>query len=164
MLDGVPTTAYFASDFTLAEIKTLRAVQSFAERDQAFNGQFEMPTLEEVIALAKRRASAETGRTIGIYPETKHPTFHEAICLPLEDRLVGAAASGLRQQRQRAGVHPVLRDRQPASTCAPAPTSAGAAGRRRRRQPGRLDVAGPALRKPYDFVVAGRRAPVAATC
>lgn len=70
-LDGVPTTAYFASDFTLAEIKTLRAVQSNPARSQAFNGQFEIPTLDEVIALAK------VGRgQVGIYPEIKHSTFH----------------------------------------------------------------------------------------
>ena len=74
-LDGVATTAYFAQDFTLAEIKTLRAVQSRAGRDQSYNGQFAIPTLDEVINLAKAK-SIETGRTIGIYPEVKHSTFH----------------------------------------------------------------------------------------
>ena len=75
MVDGVSTTAYFAQDFTLAEIKTLRARQSRAGRDMQYDGQFEIPTLDEVIALAKAR-SLETGRTIGIYPEIKHSTFH----------------------------------------------------------------------------------------
>lgn len=70
-VDGVATTAYFASDFTLAEIKTLRAVQSNAGRPQEFNGQFPIPTLDEVIALAK-----QARRTVGIYPEIKHSTFH----------------------------------------------------------------------------------------
>jgi glycerophosphoryl diester phosphodiesterase len=70
-LDGVSTTAYFASDFTLAEIKTLRAVQSNPARSQAFNGLFQIPTLDEVIALAQ----ATKGR-VGIYPEIKHSTFH----------------------------------------------------------------------------------------
>jgi len=74
-LDGVATTDYFAQDFTLAEIKTLRAVQSRAGRDQSYNGQFAIPTLDEVINLAKAK-SIETGRTIGIYPEVKHSTFH----------------------------------------------------------------------------------------
>ncbi|HEY7649552.1 MAG TPA: glycerophosphodiester phosphodiesterase family protein [Methylomirabilota bacterium] len=74
-IDGFAETGWFASDFTLAEIKTLRAVQPLAERPRQFNGQFEIPTFEEVIALAKRK-SKETGRTIGIYPETKHPTYH----------------------------------------------------------------------------------------
>jgi glycerophosphoryl diester phosphodiesterase len=70
-LDGVPTTAYFASDFTLAEIKTLRAVQPNAARSKAYDGLFEIPTLDEIIALAK----AANGR-VGIYPEIKHSTFH----------------------------------------------------------------------------------------
>jgi len=87
MIDGVPDTGFFASDFTLAEIKRLRRVQDFAERPQQFNGKFEVPTLEEIIALAKRK-SEEKGRVIGIYPETKHPTYHKSIGLPLEKRLI----------------------------------------------------------------------------
>jgi len=86
-IDGFAEEGWFASDFTLAEIKTLRAVQPFAERPQQFNGLFAIPTLEEVIALAKRK-SREKGRTIGIYPETKHPTYHKSIGLPPEARLV----------------------------------------------------------------------------
>ncbi len=89
MVDGVPDTGFFASDFTLAEIRTLRAIQPLAERPQQFNGRFRIPTLEEVIALAKRK-SQEQGRTIGIYPETKHPTYHQQIGLPLEGRLIDA--------------------------------------------------------------------------
>jgi glycerophosphoryl diester phosphodiesterase len=91
-VDGVDDTGFFASDFTLAEIKTLRRVQDFADRPQQFNGKFQVPTLEEVIALAKRK-SAEKGRTIGIYPETKHPTYHKSIGLPLEKRLVAVLAA-----------------------------------------------------------------------
>jgi glycerophosphoryl diester phosphodiesterase len=89
MVDGVSTTAYFASDFTLAEIKTLRAVQSRASRDQGFNGQFEIPTLAEVIALAQAQSVA-TGRTVGIYPELKHSTFHSGLFAAnvFEDKLV----------------------------------------------------------------------------
>jgi len=92
VVDGVPEEGFFASDFTLAEIKRLRAVQDFAERPQQLNGKFEIPTLEEVIALAKRK-SQEKGRTIGIYPETKHPTYHQALGLPLEKPLVAALAA-----------------------------------------------------------------------
>ncbi|WP_076998700.1 glycerophosphodiester phosphodiesterase [Variovorax sp. KK3] len=92
MLDGVPTDGFFASDFTLAEIKQLRAVQSFPERDQSFNGKFQIPTLQEVIELAKRK-SREEGRRIGIYPETKHPTYHQQIGLPLEDRLLNVLSA-----------------------------------------------------------------------
>ena len=87
VIDGVPEVGYFASDFTLAEIKQLRAVQPLADRDPSFDGRFEIPTLEEVIAFVKRK-SAEEGRRIGIYPETKHPTYHRQIGLPLEDRLL----------------------------------------------------------------------------
>ena len=87
MVDGVAETGFFASDFTLAEIRTLRAVQAAGERDQGFNGRFGIPTLDEVIDLAKRK-SGEEGRTIGIYPETKHPTFHQQLGLALEDRLL----------------------------------------------------------------------------
>ena len=86
-VDGFEEEGWFASDFTLAEIKTLRAVQAFAERPQQFNGAFRIPTLEEIIALAKR-ASKDKGRAIGIYPETKHPTYHRSIGLPLERKLV----------------------------------------------------------------------------
>ncbi|MCR5866364.1 glycerophosphodiester phosphodiesterase [Aquincola sp. J276] len=74
MVDGVSTTAYFADTFTLAEIKTLRAIQPTASRDQSLNGLYEIPTLDEVINLAKTQ-SAATGRTIGIYPELKHSTY-----------------------------------------------------------------------------------------
>ncbi len=92
-MDGVTTTAYFASDFTLAEIKTMRAVQSRATRPQQFNGQYSIPTLDEVIALAKSE-STRTGKTVGIYPEIKHSKFH-AITLGfgnnlIEDRLIAA--------------------------------------------------------------------------
>jgi glycerophosphoryl diester phosphodiesterase len=93
IVDGFPEQGYFASDFTLAEIKTLRAVQPLADRPQQFNGRFEIPTLEEVIALAKRHR-------VGIYPETKHPTYHETLGLPLEGRLVAALRkAGLNHRR-----------------------------------------------------------------
>ena len=78
ILDGVSTTDWFASDFTLAEIKTLRAVQPRAGRDQSFNGLYEIPTLDEVIALAQSQ-NVNRGRTIGIYPEIKHSTFHAGL-------------------------------------------------------------------------------------
>ena len=89
MLDGVATTAYFASDFTLAEIKTLRAKQSRAGRSTAFDGLYGIPTLAEVINLAQTQGAA-AGRTVGIYPETKHPTFHAGLfgANVFEDKLV----------------------------------------------------------------------------
>jgi glycerophosphoryl diester phosphodiesterase len=89
MVDGFPVTGFFASDFTLAEIRTLRAVQPNAARPQQFNGRFRIPTLAQVIKLAKRY-SVRTGRRIGIYPETKHPTYHRDLGLRLEPRLLDA--------------------------------------------------------------------------
>ncbi|HEY9619963.1 MAG TPA: glycerophosphodiester phosphodiesterase family protein [Crinalium sp.] len=87
IIDGNPITGWFTEDFTLAEIKTLRAKERLPFRDQSFNGQFEIPTFQEVIDLAKQK-SAELGRTIGIYPETKHPTYFDSIGLSLEEPLV----------------------------------------------------------------------------
>ena len=81
VVDGVATTDWFASDFTLAEIKTLRAIQPRANRDQSFNGLYQIPTLDEVIDLAKTHR-------VGIYPETKHPTFHQGLGLAMEDALL----------------------------------------------------------------------------
>jgi glycerophosphoryl diester phosphodiesterase len=86
-VDGVDEEGFFASDFTLAEIKTLRAIQPVAVRDQSFNGKFQIPTLDEILTLVRRK-SAEQRREIGVYPETKHPTYHQDLKLPLEDRLL----------------------------------------------------------------------------
>lgn len=88
-VDGTSEEGWFASDFTLAEIKTLRAIQPRADRSAAFNGQFQIPAFEEVLALRAQK-SAETGREIGIYPETKHPTYHQQLGLALEKPLVAA--------------------------------------------------------------------------
>jgi len=92
IIDGAPDEGFFASDFTLAEIKRLRAVQDFGDRLQQFNGKFEIPTLKEIIALAKRK-SEEKGRQIGIYPEVKHSTYHKSLGLPIERRLVNILAA-----------------------------------------------------------------------
>lgn len=91
VVDGVEEEGWFASDFTLAEIKTLYAKQTFAERDQSMNAQYRIPTLEEVLDLAKTEG-AKVGRTVGVIPETKHPTFHVNLGLRLEDRLLAVLA------------------------------------------------------------------------
>src|SRR4051812_39339333 len=77
-LDGFDMKGFWAQDFTLAEIKTLGARQTRAGsgRPTQFDGQFKIPTLQEIINLVKRE-SKKRGRRIGIYPETKHPTFHD---------------------------------------------------------------------------------------
>ncbi len=88
VIDGVLyENEFFASDFTLAEIKTLRAIMPQSYRTQFFNGVFEIPTLAEIIDLVKQ-VEAETGKKIGIYPETKHPTYHDQLGLSLEEPLL----------------------------------------------------------------------------
>lgn len=89
ILDGKEVTGFYASDFTLAEIRQLRAVQANPERSKEYDGKFTIPTFEEILELV-RLESARLGRSIGIYPETKHPAFHLALGLPLEDRLLEA--------------------------------------------------------------------------
>lgn len=89
-IDGVPVTGWFTEDFTLAELRTLRAKERIPELRQEntiYNGRYRVPTLQEVIDLAER-LSGELGREIGIYPETKHPTYFRSIGLPLEPPLV----------------------------------------------------------------------------
>lgn len=87
VIDGTSITGWFTEDFTLAEIKTLKARERLPFRDQSFNDQFEIPTLQEVIDLVQQK-SVEKGRTIGIYPETKHPTYFDSVGLSLEEPLV----------------------------------------------------------------------------
>jgi glycerophosphoryl diester phosphodiesterase len=86
-LDGETQTGWFCDDFTLAEIQTLGAISTDAERPQQFNGKFKVPTFQQVIDLAKAK-SRETGRSIAIYPETKNPTYFASMGLPLEDKLM----------------------------------------------------------------------------
>ena len=86
-VDGVAETGWFVTDFTLAELRTLYAKQANPVRDQSFNKQFQIPTFREILDLAKTE-SARTGRTIGVYPETKHPTYHVEAGLPIEPRLL----------------------------------------------------------------------------
>jgi glycerophosphoryl diester phosphodiesterase len=92
LLDGVATTGWFTEDFTLAELKTLRAKERIPDlrpQNTAFDGKLEIPTFQEVVDLRKR-LSRELHREIGIYPETKHPTYFRNLGLPLEERLAWA--------------------------------------------------------------------------
>ncbi|HZN25274.1 MAG TPA: glycerophosphodiester phosphodiesterase family protein, partial [Burkholderiales bacterium] len=101
MIDGVKIEGWFTEDFTLAELKTLRAKERIPQVRPAntrFDGMFEIPTLEEVLALVQsfneQRRSLAHGKemrnvkVIGVYPETKHPTYFQQIGLPLEEPLV----------------------------------------------------------------------------
>ncbi|WP_378184820.1 glycerophosphodiester phosphodiesterase [Aquimarina sp. W85] len=89
ILDGKEITDWFASDFTLDEIKKLRAKQARSDRSDQFDGQFEIPTLEEIIALAKTNVT-KNGNPVGLYPEMKHPYFHKQLNLSIEDALLSA--------------------------------------------------------------------------
>jgi glycerophosphoryl diester phosphodiesterase len=83
-IDGVEVTGWFTEDFTLAELRTLRARERLPDlrpTNTAFDGLYQVPTLQEVIDLAKRHR-------VGIYPETKHPTYFDSIGLSLEEPLV----------------------------------------------------------------------------
>jgi glycerophosphoryl diester phosphodiesterase len=85
-IDGAVTEGWFAEDFTLAELKTLRAKERIPELrpgNAEYDGRYEIPTFQEIIDLAARLA-------VGIYPETKHPSHHRSIGLPLEPVLVDA--------------------------------------------------------------------------
>ncbi len=87
VVDGKEVTGWFTEDLTLAELKTLRARQPLAFRPRDQDGRHEVPTFQELIALVKRK-EAEKGRRIGIYPETKHPTYFDGLGLSLEEPLV----------------------------------------------------------------------------
>jgi glycerophosphoryl diester phosphodiesterase len=93
-IDGVPVTGWFTEDFTLAELRTLRARERLPElrpESARHDGRYAIPTLDEVIALAREETAAR-GRIIGIYPETKHPSYFSSLGLPLEPPLLRALA------------------------------------------------------------------------
>jgi glycerophosphoryl diester phosphodiesterase len=90
IIDGETKTGWFTEDFTLAELKTLRAKERIPEvrsQNTNYDGLFEIPTLPEIINLAKAK-SITVGRIIGIYPETKHPSYFQSIGLSLEEPLL----------------------------------------------------------------------------
>lgn len=91
-IDGARITGWFTEDFTLAELRTLRAKERLPQTrpaNTAFDGLYLVPTLDEVIDLARHSVSCD-GRTVGVYPETKHPTYFDAIGLSLEEPLAAA--------------------------------------------------------------------------
>ncbi|RSD19838.1 glycerophosphodiester phosphodiesterase [Amycolatopsis eburnea] len=90
VLDGVSTTGWFTQDFTLAELKTLRAVERIpANRphNTLYNGRYQIASYQEVLDLTKR-LGRELHRTLGTYPEVKHSTFFSSIGNPTEPKLV----------------------------------------------------------------------------
>jgi glycerophosphoryl diester phosphodiesterase len=91
-IDGQSLTGWFTEDFTLAELKTLRARERLPQlrpASAAFDGKAQVLTFDEVVAIAKA-ATQRTGRTIGVYPEMKHPSYFASIGLPVEGRMLDA--------------------------------------------------------------------------
>ncbi|MFJ9621785.1 glycerophosphodiester phosphodiesterase family protein [Streptomyces sp. NPDC101181] len=89
-VDGKAVTGWFTEDFTLRELRTLRAVERLPQirnRNTVFDGREGVLTFQEVVDLA-RRLSHESGRRIVVFPETKHPTYFRSIGLPLEEELI----------------------------------------------------------------------------
>jgi glycerophosphoryl diester phosphodiesterase len=89
MVDGVATGPdWFISDFTAAELKTLRVRQPVEGRSKQYDGRYPMATFQEIIDLAKEAMAANPGRRINIYPETKNPLYQRALGHPLEEKLL----------------------------------------------------------------------------
>ena len=101
-IDGVAVTGWFTEDFTLAELKTLRAKERLPEIRQEntiYDGRFQIPTFAEVLRL-RDRLSRQLHRQVGVYPETKHPTYFRSIGLPLERRVIRALSrAGLNEPK-----------------------------------------------------------------
>ncbi|GAA1133382.1 glycerophosphodiester phosphodiesterase family protein [Nocardioides aquiterrae] len=94
VVDGRELTGWFVEDFTLAELKTLRAVERLPDlrpRNTRYDGRYEVPTFDEVLTLVEAE-SQRLGRAIGVYPETKHPSYFATIGLALEEPLLAALA------------------------------------------------------------------------
>ena len=87
VIDGERVTGFFVEDFTLAEIKQLRARERLAFRSHGYDGKFEIPTFEEILRFVAEKERA-IGRRIGLYPETKHPTYHESLGLAISDSVI----------------------------------------------------------------------------
>ena len=94
-IDGAPVTGWFTEDFTLAELKALRARERMpqlrAANAKAYDGKFDVPTLDEILALVAEQ-DKQTGRRIGLYPEIKHSTYFTKLGLPMERPLIAALA------------------------------------------------------------------------
>jgi len=101
-VDGTTVTGWFTEDFTLAELRTLRAVERLPKvrpANTAFDGLYQVPTLDEVLDLARHSETCD-GRPVGVAPETKHPTYFDSAGLSLEAPLVAELrANGLDSRR-----------------------------------------------------------------
>ncbi|MEN7526792.1 glycerophosphodiester phosphodiesterase [Cupriavidus sp. 2SB] len=92
VIDGERIDGWFTEDFTLAELKSMRArerIPKLRPYNAKLDGQFEVPTFDEILKLVEQ-AAARRGSPIGIYPELKHPSYFRGIGLPLEEKLAAA--------------------------------------------------------------------------
>lgn len=117
LIDGVSLTGWFTEDFTLAELKTLKAKERLPDTrpdNTRFDGQFQVPTFAEVLDLVRamnlrfqaeaRQQGLAQARTLGVYPETKHPTYFDSLGLSMEVPLIRT----LRQKEMEDGSTPVF--------------------------------------------------------
>jgi glycerophosphoryl diester phosphodiesterase len=89
-IDGMKFEGWFTEDFTLAELKTLRCKERLPQlrpANMAYDGLYSIPTFEEVLKLASAQSKI-VGRVIGVYPETKHPSWFESVNLSFDEPLI----------------------------------------------------------------------------
>ncbi|MCZ4118346.1 glycerophosphodiester phosphodiesterase [Streptomyces sp. H39-S7] len=144
-IDGTATTGWFTEDFTLAELKTLRAVERLPanrQRNTLYDGRWEIPTFEEVLQWADEQGR-KRGRPVWLHTETKHPTYFRKLDLGLEERLARLLR---RYGRDRRDSPQFLQSFEPSSLQRLGSLGAGA--------PKVFLLSGPTSR-PYDFVEAG---------
>ncbi|MFE3525956.1 glycerophosphodiester phosphodiesterase [Streptomyces sp. NPDC059161] len=145
-VDGTAITGWFTEDFTLAELKTLRAKERIPgnrRHNTLYDGRWDVPTFEEVLRWAQEQGR-RLGRRIWLHSETKHPTYFRGIGLPLEDRVAGLLR---RYGRHRADSPQFLESFEPSSI---------------QRLAELVDTPSVVLlsnagTKPWDFVVSGDR-------
>ena len=148
VIDGVGIEGWFTEDFTLVELKTLRARERIADLRPAnarFDGQFEIPTLDEILDLvhgadvvrahSARARHEPPPRRIGIYPETKHPSYFSGIGLALEDPVARNPGAARLRRSRGADLHPVIRNGESARAAVAHGAAAGAAGGRDAARP-----------------------------
>ncbi|MFF1909077.1 glycerophosphodiester phosphodiesterase [Kitasatospora sp. NPDC058218] len=149
-IDGQAQTGWFTEDFTLAELRTLRAKERLPQqrqRNTLYDGRWPVLTFRELADFAKKRGR-ELGREVWLYPETKHPSYFRSIGLPLEERLADELRrTGLAGKRGRA----ILQSFEPSSLQRLAKLVDNP----------RIQLLGAANTQPYDFVLAGDRRTVA---